>query len=790
MSAIDATQKKLKKLLYSKNLAIQSEITNLGLTVSEVVGIVGEDDPVPPEKRAEADEEAVLRKKLASDGLNEQEIEEALTGKVSEKPVVDPRFEVYLGIKKRVGIVAAQQRMKQDGFTDEEISICTGEPFTSSSRSAPAGGGKISFNFGAKKTPETTSKFHWLTLPEQDVPNTIWDKLPSYKLEKAEENRIEKWFPPAPSGKARPKAKDTAVAGPATKVSFLKPEVAQTIEIVLARYKLSVEAICKIISDLDSEVLTLTLTESLLSILPKTTDLPEGKRIEDLMVFPNPDQLNTASRFLYELMQMGQRSCAIPELQKHIAGRIKSLTSIVSTSRNKKVVTTWYIVGQIEDRLKVHKIILQWEDTKSLIEKGHFSQLETGIALVERHRPSLAKLFSIVLAVGNYLNLNATAIRTDYKPALGLKLETLPKLSMFKVTPSAVSKELSSETNLVYFLVDLILQKVSSTSSAEESAASSAVTEELLLAFEKDEYDQLPRLLSYQTVFTDVLALRGEYESLLTDFLSLTSGKRLPIIPELLFPAVSKNENDEETEESKEAKEVNTAAAAAEARAAAAKEFETLPINELIERDPLYFKIRSFEYNELDILDKIRHNFINIHEKINKLLTDFGEASIKITFDRSESINYAQFLNGKDGESNREDKVRMIFQNLYDFIDKLKSVYLFFLAKAKKQAVAEKKKADSLARQEQLKKAAKTVQIAHIATTISSDTASAQGSETDAATISAALPLPAPAPILTSVMKENTIAEVKTEEVKPIITEVKGPEVTITETKNIEKAEL
>jgi len=376
--------------------------------------------------------EGAVRQKMAIEGFSQTEIDDFMAGKVPTvagaapaAAAVPSKFEKFEKMKKMLPEGAVRQKMAMEGITQGEIDDFFAGKISESSSSSPAavggagadpkaalkaglagalalkgkgGPGGVKVEAKTPAAPPRVPKYsvkckniYWNKIPETDVKNTIWKDIKQFELNAQIKKEIEEWFAAkaAASAAAKDLATVTTVALAASKlhhstkpklVSLVDSKRTQNILIALGKIRRPPDEIAKIILELDPAVLTLEMTQSLLSILPTPEEFTTVKE------YPNPDQLDKASIFVYELAK----------------------------------------VPHIQQRLQTHEIIFTWF--------GQVNHIQTQLTAFQNACDELSKaqkdmetILAIILSIGNYVN-----DCTKFGDAVGIKLDTLMKLPTMK----------------------------------------------------------------------------------------------------------------------------------------------------------------------------------------------------------------------------------------------------------------------------------------------------------------------------------------------------------------------
>lgn len=103
-------------------------------------------------------------------------------------------------------------------------------------------------------------------------------------------------------------------------------------------------------------------------------------------------------------------------------------------------------IPRLENRLKMYEITLKWDGDATEAAQQVSIFLKACIEL-RRTKPLLAKLFGMVLSLGNYLNGG-----TPRGQAYGVKLDFMAKLATVKINPIAKSSGVLCGPTVLHFL--------------------------------------------------------------------------------------------------------------------------------------------------------------------------------------------------------------------------------------------------------------------------------------------------------------------------------------------------
>lgn len=364
------------------------------------------------------------------EGFTDAEIDAFMSGKPppassteSKQEAVDPRFEKYEKMKKMLPEPAIKQKMTMDGFTQQEIDAFFNGGAPKSALKSPLNktkSGKIvSFNAGDAKPAAVTppappprkpkynvkmKNIYWNKLSETEVKTTLWKDIKQYELNEGIRKDLEEWF-------AAKAAKDMASIATAAlavvklekkipkAVSLLDGKKTQNTLIALGKLKKTPVEIASMIMDMDPAVLTLDVTTTLLAVFPTVEEMAS---IKD---YPEPDQLDKASRFVYEI-------CKVPNVLQ---------------------------------RLNTQEIIFNWSSNAKSV-SDQISLLLKACDELSKSKSSIETILSIVLSIGNYMN-----DCTRFGDALGIKINSLLSLQTMKAT-------LNQQNNLLNFIA-LVISK-------------------------------------------------------------------------------------------------------------------------------------------------------------------------------------------------------------------------------------------------------------------------------------------------------------------------------------------
>lgn len=369
--------------------------------------------------------EAAVRHKMALDGISNQDID--LFFGVTTATVVainDVKFEKYEKMKKILPEVAVKQRMTQDGLSTQEINDFFNGNASSATAAAAAAVTSVltvpkvmpsvlpddNKPEGMKEKPKLvlTKKMKgifWVKLKPTEIKDTVWTKTEDIPLHAHEVNELEMHFANASTSASSSKASADDVASKRlsivqkkeVKQSVVDSKKSQNIAIVLGRIRKPPETIASIIIELNSEVLTLDLSESLMGIFPTTDELSTIKE------YASVDVLDPPSALYWHLAK----------------------------------------IPRIEQRLNCHMLTFRWfTDFDLAAEK--VDVIAKAIVEIEESEEMFCTLMSYVLTVGNYLNGG-----TPRGQAYGVKLEVLKKLTTIKANEAKNGSVMHFIANLV-----------------------------------------------------------------------------------------------------------------------------------------------------------------------------------------------------------------------------------------------------------------------------------------------------------------------------------------------------
>jgi hypothetical protein len=256
------------------------------------------------------------------------------------------------------------------------------------------------------------------------------------------------------------------------KISIIDSKRSHLIEISLNRIKKLPEEIASMLIQLDPEILTMDLTEILLSILPTSKEI---------------------------------------ELIKSFHGDITTLGLV------EQVILTISPIPRLEKRLWCHRTVFVWPHAmdKSI---GQLNILESGCdeLLSESSQSFFITLFSFILSVGNYLNSGT------HRVAHAIHLDSLLKLSTIKANttnrPPGVSNANSSnsgrqkETLLHYILSEMISHSTHSSDTSNRPILDITRQYKYLLLLSDINYQQIQ--LEYKQAIDEYQRVKNEYDLL------------------------------------------------------------------------------------------------------------------------------------------------------------------------------------------------------------------------------------------------------------------------------------
>lgn len=363
--------------------------------------------------------EGAVRQKMSLDGFSEQEIDcfikglppplsPALLKPAAARPQEDPKYEKYTKMLKMLPEGAVRQKMTQDGISASEIDIFFGVgPKAGSVKGArDVITGNLAQQAAAKvnakkptipqETPPEGMKpkpllelpvklktFFWTKMKASEVKGTVWQGLEDFHLPQEALRMLEDWFAakattPLPTA-AEIAAKEKADKTP-KKIAVLDSKRTQNVLIIMGKLRKSPEDIMNMVIDLDVDVMTPELTQSIQTVLPNDEESVAIKQHTD------PSLLDNASQLIFHL------------------------------NRIPKVVI----------RVDCHETAFSWPGNANAAQSS-LDVLQAAIDELKKADKPIARLMALILSVGNYLNGGS-----KHGQAYGVKFETFNKLTTVK----------------------------------------------------------------------------------------------------------------------------------------------------------------------------------------------------------------------------------------------------------------------------------------------------------------------------------------------------------------------
>eukprot|EP01038_Epipyxis_sp_PR26KG_P007973 gene7973-10813_t len=377
--------------------------------------------------------EGAVRQKMKADGFPDEDIEKYFNGEngapastVTPAPVVDERYVKYDKMRKMLPEGAVRQKMKTDGFSDDDIEKYFSSASNVGSSGAPAEVTMSNLNViskGTKPAATTAVKIvkkgpepeippegmkakpviktnvklkgvFWSKIKSAEIKDTLWYQLPEFDLSTTDISIIEEWFAAKLTTKLPLKMSNisgdnnnqhdslslTRQPSVPKLISVLDSKRTQNWLIIMGKIRLGPDEIIKLVIDLDPNALTLELTNTLLSILPTPEELTAVK------AYSSPDTLCPASKLLFHFN-------TIPRLQ---------------------------------NRIEAHETAFSWSGAAKLA-SAQLGVVQLACDELEKSQKAMEKVLSIILSVGNYINGD-----TIHGQAYGVKLDVFTKMNNLK----------------------------------------------------------------------------------------------------------------------------------------------------------------------------------------------------------------------------------------------------------------------------------------------------------------------------------------------------------------------
>ena len=367
--------------------------------------------------------EESVRKKMADDGNEPHTIEtffhnirnnNNLSNQVDSELFETPKkvefsekFAKYERMKKVLPLNTVRQKMINDGFPLEEIQAYLGDKVGSESSGVSSGEPKVGSvtkavveegppeGMEAKVTtlvPSVKLKgLFWTKLKPSEINGTLFYKLFDFSLPSSLLSDVDTLFAArvpqsTPATPATDENGNPFISPSASNrlISILDSKRVQSILIFMSKLKRNPEEIMGIIIELDPDVLTHELTNTLLKILPT------AEEANALHNFPDPSRLDEASQFCFYVNR----------------------------------------IPRVNARLQCHEIAFSWYNAISSV-STQLGILQSACDELNQAQKHMESVFAMILSLGNYLNAG-----TKWGNAYGFQLDTVNKLSTLKAAKS------------------------------------------------------------------------------------------------------------------------------------------------------------------------------------------------------------------------------------------------------------------------------------------------------------------------------------------------------------------
>jgi hypothetical protein len=302
------------------------------------------------------------------------------------------------------------------------------------------------------------------------------------------------------------------------KVSLIDPKRSHLLEISLNRIRKQPEEIVKMITELNPEILTLDLTEILLTIIPTSKEFELVKSYSQGRGSRGGGGAGGGGR------GHGDGD------DDHHNGDINQL------GRVEQVILALSTIPRLEKRLLCHRVVFLWPHAMDKL-IGQLNILENGCRelLNQPSQQYFINLFSYILSIGNYLN------HGTHRIAGAVQLESLLKLSTIKSNTHASSHSSSASSPSAIrghkeTLLHYILQEMMDTSALNEvppvSGGTSGDPEMIKISNPFEFLKQFKYLfllsdLNYKQLHEDYRQYLEEYHRVQTEYELLARGLSL-----------------------------------------------------------------------------------------------------------------------------------------------------------------------------------------------------------------------------------------------------------------------
>lgn len=366
--------------------------------------------------------EHAVRQKMAMDGFTIEHIDNFIRNKgestsTGDMGIASPKYEKYIKMLKMLPETAVRQKMVMDGMPNSEIdqfffaknNESTGEVSAKAAALLSAGGegsqkeaAEDSFSPPEGMEPKVIVNkpavklkgLFWSKLKPTEVKTTVFHRLSDFSIDSQYLHEIDTLF--AANTAKSAKKTDSESNSSATDTALLTEEKARSVKlisvvdsnrvqnilIVMGKLRLGPEDIMRMVVELDPDVMTPDITNSIISILPLSEE------VNALRCHTDPSKLDQASKLYFHL-------CRIPRLVS---------------------------------RVECHEIAFSWHSFSHVV----YSQLhiiQSAVDELNRFQSHMEIVLAMILAIGNYLNAD-----TKWGLAYGFKLETISKLESMKAS--------------------------------------------------------------------------------------------------------------------------------------------------------------------------------------------------------------------------------------------------------------------------------------------------------------------------------------------------------------------
>jgi len=387
--------------------------------------------------------EHAVRQKMAMDGFTVEQIDNFIRNKGESTSngdvgIASQKYDKYIKMLKMLPETAVRQKMVMDGLPAAEV-----DQFFIAKNNDSAGG---SSGVSAKTTallsaggdgsqkeavedpfappegmepkvlvnkPAVKLKgLFWSKLKPTEVKTTVFHRLSDFSIDPPYLQEIDALFAAntakaakkgdSDASKSSSSAADNALlAEEKTRtvklISVVDSNRVQNILIVMGKLRLGPEEIMRLVVELDPDVMTPDITNSIISILPLSEE------VNALRCHTDPSKLDQASKLYFHL-------CRIPRLVS---------------------------------RVECHEIAFSWHSFSHVV----YSQLhiiQSAVDELNRFQSHMEVVLAMILAIGNYLNAD-----TKWGLAYGFKLETISKLESMKASQGSGGSMMNILSKLV-----------------------------------------------------------------------------------------------------------------------------------------------------------------------------------------------------------------------------------------------------------------------------------------------------------------------------------------------------